>query len=276
MNIREISTARLREYENNPRNNDLAVEKVKYSIERFGFLFPVVVDMNYTIVCGHTRVRACRELGIQSIPCIIAEELTEEQINLFRLIDNKTSEYSDWDFEKLKSELSTVDLTLEKNQLLLERFELTAEVFDIEPEQAEIKVTAFNFMGVNNNDKPKKPSVSTIYTDKNSIDEEEPIAENMEVSSTESVPETNDSEQIAVSNETESAETIPEPEENSAPKQSKAMRQFCQFRFGDVAFFISQIELDRLNEKYAKYMDSGAALKESFASYLLEGVENGD
>lgn len=127
MNIREISTSRLREYENNPRNNDLAVEKVKYSIERFGFLFPVVVDMNYTIVCGHTRVRACREMGIQTVPCIIADELTEEQINLFRLVDNKTSEYSDWDFEKLKSELSRVDLTLEKNQLLLDRFELSAE-----------------------------------------------------------------------------------------------------------------------------------------------------
>lgn len=112
MNIREISIARLKEYENNPRNNDLAVEKVKYSIERFGFLFPVVVDMNYTIVCGHTRVRACREMGIQAVPCIIADELTEDQINLFRLVDNKTSEYSDWDFEKLKNELSLVDLRL--------------------------------------------------------------------------------------------------------------------------------------------------------------------
>ena len=68
MNIREISVSRLRDYENNPRNNDLAVEKVKYSIERFGFLFPVVVDMNYTIVAGHTRVRACREMGIQTVP----------------------------------------------------------------------------------------------------------------------------------------------------------------------------------------------------------------
>ena len=95
MTIRDVSTSRLREYENNPRNNDLAVEKVKYSIERFGFLFPVVIDMNYTIVCGHTRVRACKELGILVIPCIMADELTDEQINLFRLVDNKTSEYSD-------------------------------------------------------------------------------------------------------------------------------------------------------------------------------------
>jgi len=131
VNIREVSVSRLKEYENNPRNNDLAVEKVKYSIERFGFLFPVVIDVNYVIVCGHTRVRACREMGIPSVPCIIADELTEDQINLFRLVDNKTSEYSDWDFEKLKQELSLVDLTLDENQLLLDRFELSAEVFDI-------------------------------------------------------------------------------------------------------------------------------------------------
>ena len=103
-------------------------------------------------------------MGIQTVPCIIADELTEEQINLFRLVDNKTSEYSDWDFEKLKSELSRVDLTLEKNQLLLDRFELSAEVFDIEPEQAEIKIPAFNFMGVNDKPKQKKPQVSTIHS----------------------------------------------------------------------------------------------------------------
>ena len=89
MNIREIATSRLREYENNPRNNDLAVEKVKYSIQRFGFLVPVIVDINYTIVAGHTRVRACRELGIQSVPCIVADELTEE----LRKIENFSKQF---------------------------------------------------------------------------------------------------------------------------------------------------------------------------------------
>lgn len=286
MNIREISTSRLREYENNPRNNDLAVEKVKYSIERFGFLFPVVVDMNYVIVCGHTRVRACRELGIQSVPCIIADELTEEQINLFRLIDNKTSEYSDWDFEKLKSELSTVDLTLEKNQLLLERFELTAEVFDIAPEQAEIRIPAFNFMGVND-DKPRdrKPTVSTIQAgepaeeggssetveDGPEVPTEVSGESDFEAPVSEQTPAESPDESAAPQNEGGTAE-IPQEQ----PKQSKAMRPFCQFRFGDVAFFISQVELDRLNEKYAEYMDSGAILQESFANYLLKGVETSD
>ena len=59
-------------------------------------------------------------------------------------------------------------------------------------------------------------------------------------------------------------------------KKSKAVLPFCQFRFGDVAFFISQVELDRLNEKYAEYIDSGAILEGSFANYLLKGVENHD
>ncbi len=285
MNIRDVSVSRLREYENNPRNNDLAVEKVKYSIERFGFLFPVVIDVNYVIVCGHTRVRACRELGIQTVPCIIADELSEDQINLFRLVDNKTSEYSDWDFEKLKEELSLVDLTLDKNQLLLDRFELSAEVFDIDAEQAEIKIPAFNFMGV---DKPKekKPTVKTINNPQNDdIDEPD---DDIEYGSSEteddystvedaSTPGTAASPTAAVYiPPTDTDDVEDESSDGPKKKESKAFRQFCQFRFGDVQFFISQVELDRLNEKYEEYIDSGAILEGSFASYLLKGVENRD
>ncbi len=290
MNIREIATSRLREYENNPRNNDLAVEKVKYSIQRFGFLFPVVVDMNYVIVAGHTRVRACRELGIQSVPCIVADELTEEQVNFFRLVDNKTSEYSDWDFEKLKNELALIDLTLDENQLLLEQFELSAEVFDIEPEQAEIKIPAFNFMGVNDKPKEKKPTVSTIHstaaegTGEAAEGVPEPEAASYTAPSAEpaqgayAAPETGvpaDSAAPVSGTTPLDSSTNGEPAADE-PKKSKAVLPFCQFRFGDVAFFISQVELDRLNEKYAEYIDSGAILKGSFANYLLEGVENRD
>lgn len=282
MNIREVSIARLKEYENNPRNNDLAVEKVKYSIERFGFLFPVVVDMNYTIVAGHTRVRACREMGIQSVPCIIADELTEDQINLFRLVDNKTSEYSDWDFEKLKNELSLVDLTLDENQLLLDRFELTAEVFDIEAEQAEIKIPAFNFMGVNDAPKAKKPTVKTINNPVNieadeSDDEVDTPAYDDAPAYHEDIPAPAYSAEPTEEGMRIEQSSVPVSAANDEPKkESKAMRTFCQFRFGDVQFFISQVELDRLNEKYAEYIDSGAALSESFANYLLKGVENRD
>lgn len=284
MNIREVSIARLREYENNPRNNDLAVEKVKYSIERFGFLFPVVVDMNYTIVAGHTRVRACRELGIQSVPCIIADELTEDQINLFRLVDNKTSEYSDWDFEKLKNELSLVDLTLDENQLLLDRFELSAEVFDIEAEQAEIKIPAFNFMGVNDQPKPKKPTVKTINSPANG----EVGAVDDEVETTAPVYETpayheSVSAQVALAENSPSDDkvlcdnvTTSTDELGMEQKETKPALPIYQFRFGDVAFFISKIELNRLNDRYSEYIDSGVALERSFADYLLEEVENRD
>ena len=289
MTIRDVSTSRLREYENNPRNNDLAVEKVKYSIERFGFLFPVVIDMNYTIVCGHTRVRACKELGILVIPCIMADELTDEQINLFRLVDNKTSEYSDWDFEKLKEELSLVDLTLEKNQLLLDRFELSAEVFDIDAEQAEIKIPAFNFMGVN--DKPKKPSVKTI--DGNSVKnmpndevgENDGEDESGDTPDSYSYPDTEAADDgapespspVTPVSATVAGDAPSEPQTGSEQKkESKAAPVFNQFRFGDVAFYISQVELDRLNEKYAEYIDSGAILGGSFADYLLKGVEKND
>lgn len=260
MNIREISTARLREYENNPRNNDLAVEKVKYSIERFGFLFPIVIDLNYVIVCGHTRVRACRELGIQSVPCIIADELTAAQINLFRLVDNKTSEYSDWDFDKLKNELALVDLTLEKNQLLLERFELTAEVFDIDPEQAEIKIPSLNFIGVDKKSAEKKSPVSTIYSDE--------VLNEPEVE----IPYKNTVSDAVI----ETSVVSDNGDDHVEQKQSKAVLPFCQFRFDDVAFFISQVELERLNDRYKEYIDSGEILKSSFVSYLIRGVETRD
>lgn len=291
MNLREVSTARLREYENNPRNNDLAVEKVKYSIQRFGFLFPVVIDVNYVIVAGHTRVRACRELGIQTIPCIIADELTEEQINLFRLVDNKTSEYSDWDFEKLKDELACVDLTLEKNQLLLERFELSAEVFDIEPEQAEIRIPTFNFMG--EGERPKKPPVSTVhppesevndsYEDEDGSDEDEaaaPVADNTpprfdNPADNREAPASGSPAATPIlraEGGTEAhAPAAPEP-----PRTTGRAPALIQFRFGEVQFFISQVELDRLNAKYAEFIDSGAIGSKSFAAYLLEGVANRD
>lgn len=288
MNIREIATSRLREYENNPRNNDLAVEKVKCSIERFGFLVPVIIDMNYVIVCGHTRVRACRELGITSVPCIVADELTEEQVNFFRLVDNKTSEYSDWDFEKLKNELSLIDLTLDENQLLLEQFDLSAEVFDIEAEQAEIKIPAFNFMGVN--DKPQKTSekksVATIVGENTGTPDDKVTNPNEEIPA--DATEQWSDRDISNSDTNFSAEATPQgthintsetPDDAPAAgdtKKSKAVLPFCQFRFGDVSFFISQVELDRLNAKYAEYIDSGEILKGSFANYLLKGVENVD
>lgn len=108
MEIIELNIDDLKAYENNPRNNDEAVQYVKKSIKEFGMKVPLVVDKNNVIVTGHTRLKACKELGYKKIPCIIADDLNEEQINAFRLVDNKTNEFASWDFDKLEEELSLI------------------------------------------------------------------------------------------------------------------------------------------------------------------------
>ena len=96
----------LKPYARNPRKNDDAVDYVANSIKEFGFIVPVVIDNKNVIVAGHTRYKAAKKLGIEDIPCIIADDLTEKQINAFRLIDNKTQELSSWDYGKLIEELT--------------------------------------------------------------------------------------------------------------------------------------------------------------------------
>lgn len=97
------------EYKNNPRNNNGAVKEVAESIKNYGFKVPIVIDKNNVIVCGHTRVKASKLLNINEIPCIVADDLNEEELNAFRLVDNRVSEFSNWDYEKLKEELKNID-----------------------------------------------------------------------------------------------------------------------------------------------------------------------
>lgn len=99
-------------YENNPRKNDGAVEYVKRSIEEFGFRVPIIIDRNNVIVCGHTRAKAAKALGLEKVPCIRADDLTEDQIKAFRIADNKVSEYATWDFGKLEIELDEIELDM--------------------------------------------------------------------------------------------------------------------------------------------------------------------
>lgn len=106
MTIKEVKTSDLIPYENNPRNNDNAVEAVANSIRHFGFKVPIVIDKNNVIVAGHTRLKAAEMLGLEKVPCIIADDLTDEQIKAFRLVDNKTAELAEWDFQKLEIELA--------------------------------------------------------------------------------------------------------------------------------------------------------------------------
>lgn len=108
-NIEEIKM-----YENNPRNNDGAVEYVANSIKEFGFKVPIVLDKNNVIVAGHTRYKAAKLLKITEIPCIIADDLSDEQVKAFRLIDNKAAELASWDVDLLNLELENIkDIDME-------------------------------------------------------------------------------------------------------------------------------------------------------------------
>lgn len=108
MTIEEMSIELIIPYENNPRNNKAAIPIVKKSIQEFGFKVPIIIDNKNVIVCGHTRYMAAQELGIETIPCVRADDLTPEQIKAFRIADNKAAEESTWDMEKLLQELEGI------------------------------------------------------------------------------------------------------------------------------------------------------------------------
>ena len=108
MEIYNKSIDEIKPYKNNPRNNKEAVKYVANSIKEFGFKVPIVLDKNNEIIAGNTRYLACKELGINEVPCIIADDLTEEQVKAFRLADNKVSEKAEWDFNLLDEELGDI------------------------------------------------------------------------------------------------------------------------------------------------------------------------
>lgn len=99
-------------YEHNPRKNDDAVDAVAASIKEFGFKVPIVIDKDGIIVAGHTRLKAAKKLGMEQVPCIVADDLTDEQIKAFRLVDNKVAELADWDFSELETELADIDMDM--------------------------------------------------------------------------------------------------------------------------------------------------------------------
>ena len=119
-------------YDKNPRNNDNAVQYVAESIKEFGFKVPIVIDKDNVIVAGHTRLKAAKKLKIKEVPCIVADDLTDEQIKAFRLADNKVSEQAEWDFDLLAGELDDLfdfDMTV---------FGFEMPDYDEEPEEESI------------------------------------------------------------------------------------------------------------------------------------------
>lgn len=105
MNIKQMLITDIMPYDNNPRNNDNAVEATANSIKEFGWQQPIVVDHDNVIIVGHTRFKAAKRLGLEQVPVTVADNLTDEQVKAYRLVDNKTSELADWDENLLASEL---------------------------------------------------------------------------------------------------------------------------------------------------------------------------
>lgn len=105
-----IETDKLKLNPKNPRKNDGAVDTVIKSIEKYGFKNPLIADSNLVVYCGNTRLKAAKKLGLKEVPVIIADDLTTEQIREYAIIDNKSSEIAEWDFELLNAELADLDL----------------------------------------------------------------------------------------------------------------------------------------------------------------------
>ena len=129
--IHQININKIIPYEKNPRKNNEAVDPVAESIKEFGFKVPIVVDKNNVIITGHTRYKAAKKLKMKTVPCIVADDLTEEQAKAFRLADNKVGEIAEWDTDLLHMELDDIlNIDMEAFGFDLDIDEESAEVVE--------------------------------------------------------------------------------------------------------------------------------------------------
>jgi len=149
MDILNLGLEEIKPYEKNPRKNDNAVDAVAASIREFGFKVPIIIDKDNIIVAGHTRYKAAKKLGLKTVPCIKADDLTDEQVKAFRLADNKVAEQAEWDFDLLNEELETITMDMEQFGFEMEEEEnevVEDEVPDI-PEEAKSKYGDIYLLG---------------------------------------------------------------------------------------------------------------------------------
>jgi DNA modification methylase len=132
LKITNWDTSKIKPYENNPRINDDAVEKVARSLQEFGFRQPLVVDADGVLIVGHTRLRAAESIGIKKVPVLVADDLTADQINAYRIADNKTAEFAEWDMGALDTELQNIDMDMDWLE-----FDLTELVEEVQGETDE-------------------------------------------------------------------------------------------------------------------------------------------
>ena len=145
MKLIEIKTTDIKPYEKNAKKHDVRqIENVAESMRQFGIVQPLVVDADNVLVIGHCRLAAAKVLGIESVPCVKAEELTEEQIAKLRILDNKLNE-SEWDIELLREEIETLqfdgfDVTFD--ELNIEDIDEAENVVEVPiPEAPETPIT---------------------------------------------------------------------------------------------------------------------------------------
>ena len=144
MKIEMRNVSDLIPYQNNLRNNEAAVEPVMKSIKEFGFRVPIIIDKDHTIIAGHTRLKAAKKLKLTEVPCVIADDLSEQQIKAFRLADNKVAEMSDWDLILLDKELDDIF------EFDMEDFGFILDDFDEEennPYTSEINIPQYKITG---------------------------------------------------------------------------------------------------------------------------------
>ena len=111
MDVKNIPIGEIVPYARNAKKHDKRqIDNVAESIRQYGFVQPVVIDRDGVIVIGHCRVLAAKKLGMEAVPCVCVDDLTPEQVNALRLVDNKTNE-SDWDMDLLSMELPEIDLS---------------------------------------------------------------------------------------------------------------------------------------------------------------------
>lgn len=152
MQIVEKKLSEIRPYEKNPRKNDMAVDAVANSIREFGFKVPVVIDGDGIIVAGHTRYKAAKKLGVDVVPCVVADDLSEDQIRAFRLADNKVGELAEWDIDLLNFELDNIDLDMSDFGFTFGDDEKSAD----NPYTAKIQIPQYEIQG-------EQPTLDELY-----------------------------------------------------------------------------------------------------------------
>ena len=109
MQIENRTLSNIKPYKNNPRRSVKTIAKIVTSIKEFGFKQPLVLDKEGVIIVGHSRYLAAKELGLETVPCVIAKELTPQQIRAYRIADNRIAQDGEWDTDLLAIELSEIN-----------------------------------------------------------------------------------------------------------------------------------------------------------------------